>query len=187
MVTELRIYFEGDGRIRPGLRQFLKEIVDAARLRRCRFELIDANGTPVQDFHDALLAFPEAWNVLLLDAESPAERKVRSDQLKGCDSESIFWMVQTMESWFLADPDALKLVFKSGLNQAALRGNPRVEEIPKADVFERLDRATGGRYHKVEHGAKLLEIVDPAKVRKAAPNCDRIFEVILRKLTDSVG
>jgi hypothetical protein len=90
-------------------------------------------------------------------------------------------MVQVMESWFLADVDALKTVFK-GLSEAAVRGNPNVEEIPKADVLERLNKAANGEYRKVKHGTRLLELIDPAKVRKAAPNCDRMFNVILAKL-----
>jgi hypothetical protein len=91
-------------------------------------------------------------------------------------------MVQIMESWFLADVDALKAVFKSGLSEAVLRGNPNIEEIPKADVLERLNKAADGEYHKVKHGMKLLELIDPAKVRKAAPNCERMFRLILARL-----
>ena len=31
MVNELRIYFEGDNRLKPGFHAFMKEIVEAAR------------------------------------------------------------------------------------------------------------------------------------------------------------
>jgi hypothetical protein len=68
--------------------------------------------------------------VLLLDSEDPQEFQLRKRDLEGCDPDSIFWMVQIMESWFLADVEALKTVFK-GLSEAAIRGNPNVEEIPK--------------------------------------------------------
>lgn len=181
MVKELRIYFEGDPRLRSGFRQFLSEIAEAARSRRWHFDLIAAEGTPVQDFQAALRAHRDAWNVLLLDSEDPQEFQLRKKSLESCDSECVFWMVQIMESWFLADVDALRAVFK-GLTEAAVRGNPNVEEIPKADVLERLNKAANGEYHKVKHGTKLLELVDPEKLRKAAPNCDRMFNVILSKL-----
>jgi hypothetical protein len=49
----------------------------------------------------------------------------------------------------------------------------------------RLNTASGGDYHKVNDGSKLLEIVDPLKVRKAAPNCERMFTVILGKLSET--
>jgi hypothetical protein len=121
--------------------------------------------------------------VLLLDWENVEEAAIRNRGLQGCDKESVFWMVQLMESWFLADFDALRTVFKRNLNEAALAGNPKVEEIPKADVMERLNRATNGKYRKVEHGVKLLENIDVRKVRSAGPHCERMFATILAKLT----
>ena len=183
MVTELRIYFEGDRGLKLGLHKFLKDIVEVARSQRCKFQLVEANGSPVQDLRDALKTHRDAWNVLLLDSEDPQELQLRKESLEGCDAESVFWMVQIMESWFLADVDALKAVFKVGLSESALRGNPNVEDIPKEDVLGRLNKAANGEYHKVNHGVKLLELIDPAKVRKAAPNCDRMFRVILARLS----
>ncbi len=181
MVTRLRVYFEGDDRLRPGFRQFLSEIAEAARSKRCYFDLIATEATPVQDFQTALKSHPNAWNVLLLDSEDPPEFQVRKKSLEDCDRDSVFWMVQIMESWFLADIDALKAVFKDS-SEAAVRGNPNVEEIPKADVLKRLNRAANGEYQKVKHGMKLLELIDPSKVRKAAPHCDRMFNQILARL-----
>jgi hypothetical protein len=178
MVTKLRVYFEGDDRLRPGFRQFLSEIAEAARRKMCYFDLIATEGTPVQDFHAALITHRDAWNVLLLDWEESTEAQLRKQGLQGCDPDSIFWMVQIMESWFLADVDALKALFGGSLS----KGNPNVEEIPKADVLERLRKAANGEYHKVKHGAKLLALIDPARVRKAAPHCDRMFTVILARL-----
>jgi hypothetical protein len=169
MVKKLRIYFEGDPRLRPGFRQFLSEIAEAARSKRCHFELIATEGTPVQDFLAVLKAHRDAWNVLLLDSEDPQEFRLRKKSLEGCDQDCLFWMVQMMESWFLADVGALKALYKDRLNEAALKRNPNVEEIPKEDVLSSLKSATNGEYHKVKHGTKLLEWIDPAKVRKAAP------------------
>ena len=37
MVTELRIYFEGDPRLKPGFHKFLEAVREAARSKRCRF------------------------------------------------------------------------------------------------------------------------------------------------------
>jgi hypothetical protein len=114
--------------------------------------------------------------VLLLDSEDPQEFQLRKKGVEGCDPDSIFWMVQIMESWFLADVDALKALFGGSLS----KGNPKVEEIPKADVLERLKKVANGEYHeyhKVKHGTKLLGLIDPVKVRRAAPHCQRMFDV----------
>jgi hypothetical protein len=164
------------------MRRFLSEIADAASRRGWRFAPpVATYGRPVRAFRIALETHSSAWNVLLLDREDTDEAEIRKKHLENCDPESVFWMVQIMESWFLADPEALGTVFK-GLNEAVVRGNPKVEEIPKADVPERLKKAANGEYHKVKHGVKLLGLIDPAKVRKAAPNCDRMFRLILARL-----
>lgn len=156
---------------------FLSEIADAARTKGWRFAPpIATYGGPVQAFRIALRAHPDAWNVLI-DGEDPDEAALREKGLQGCDPERIFWMVQIMESWFLADPEALEKLF----GKTPPAGNPKVEEIPKKDILERLKKVAG-EYHNVKHGAKLLASVGPGKVRKAAPNRDRMFRLNLTKL-----
>jgi hypothetical protein len=183
-VKELRLYFEGDDRLRQGFRKFFAEVAIAANQMGCRFTPVATYGRPVQAFRIALKSCPpDTWNVLLLDWEDEDEAAIRKRALEGCDGDSVFWMVQIMESWFLADTGALKQVFKGNLNENALKRNPHVEEIPKRDVLDCLENATGKRYHKVEHGVQLLGLMDPAKVRNAAPQCDRMFKLILAKLS----
>jgi hypothetical protein len=189
MVKELRIYFEGDEGLKPGFDRFLKDIKQAARSRRWEFEAIATNGTPAKDYLSALKAHRTAWNVLLLDSDGALVRSLasllRRKGLQGCDPNSIFWMVEIMESWFLADTDALQRHYKGGFKTKVVKGNPEVEKIPKADVLSRLENATrrtiAGKYQK-NHAFKLLGLIDPARVRAAAPNCDRMFTTILAKL-----
>jgi hypothetical protein len=182
MVTELRIYFEGDARLRPGFRRFLDEIYGAAKTRRCRVELVATDGTPVQDYSNGLKANPQAWNVLLLDSDAPASafaEMCTGKRIEASKEGSVFWMVQIMESWFLADVSALRKYFGKRFREAATTGNPKVEEIPKVDVISRLNAAAGGEYHKVKDGTNLLARIDPSKLRTAAPNCERMFSTIL--------
>lgn len=67
-----------------------------------------------------------------------------------------------------------------------MKPNPNVEEISKQDPVKGLKAATKdttkGRYHKTKHAPALLELIEPALVRKAAPNCERLFKVVLDKL-----
>jgi hypothetical protein len=95
-------------------------------------------------------------------------------------------MVQLMEAWFLADPEALVVYYGSGFQANALKRNPEVEKIPKADVLRCLARATKktpkGEYRKTKHAPAILESLNPDKVRSVAPNCERLFTEILERL-----
>lgn len=187
MVNELRIYFEGDDRLKPGFDAFFREIKELAKATRCY--LVATRGTPVRDFLVGISANPHAFNVLLLDSDAPIdgplEELCRRKGIGPERSHAVFWMVQIMEAWFLADVDALRKHFGRRFQESASRGNPKVEKIPKADVMARLNKAAGGEYHKVKDGAKLLAKVDPVKVRAAAPNCNRMFMEILGALNEA--
>ncbi len=192
MVREVRIYYEGDRALKPGFRAFLREIGNVATPRRWSIRLIEAKGRPVRDYHKARRANPDAWNVLLLDSEgamiSPAEHCERKG-LSGL-SDSVFWMVQCMESWFLADPGALKNYYgEDGFRESALKRNPSVEQIAKSDVLSCLRSATRetakGQYHKTAHAPQLLEKIDPDLVRKASRNCDRLFQALTKRLAEA--
>jgi len=91
------------------MRLFLSEMAEAASRKGWRFAPpVATYGRPVQAFRIALETHSNAWNVLLLDHEDSDEAQIRKNRLEGCDPESIFWMVQIMEAWFLADVDALR-------------------------------------------------------------------------------
>lgn len=91
-------------------------------------------------------------------------------------------MVQMMEAWFLADPEALAVYYGQRFGAQALPGRGNVEQIAKADVERSLKEATRktqkGEYHKIRHGAELLARIDPAKVRKRAPHCERLLATL---------
>ncbi len=177
MVTEIRIYFEGDDALRPGFSHFFEELKTKAGARRVRL-IAGGSGTEAEkDYRIALGQHPEAWNVLLRDSEGDEVPK----------SEDHFWMVQLMEAWFLADPEALETYYgKKNFNRNALKKNPRIEEVPKSDVLECLKEASResqkGPYHKTKHAPEILQRIDPLKVRNAAPHCELLFQRLLAGL-----
>lgn len=142
------------------------------------FLLIAGKATAEADFRTAQKEHRDALNILLKDSEGS------SFQIH----ESVFWMVQLMEAWFLADPDALEHFYGQGFRRNALKPNPKVEEIPKDDVLDSIKEAVRKtkkeRYHKTQHAPRILESLDPTKVRKAAPNCDRLFRELLAKIDE---
>lgn len=143
MVNQIRIYFEGHKSLKQGFHIFFSELVRAARSKRCRFELISTDGTPVEDYRIALVKHPDAWNVLLLDSDGPdfgglSVTLCRKERLEERHAGSVFWMVQIMEAWFLADGDGLARYYGPDFRSNALPPNPNVEEIGKADVYRGL-------------------------------------------------
>jgi Domain of unknown function (DUF4276) len=191
-MTEIRIYFEGDKSLRPGFRAFFRELEDRARAARCKFNLVSSGGTAKRDFGIAIRSHANAWNILLIDSEGPDNGELTASLIAEQrwskeHKDSIFWMVEMMESWFHADKEAVQRFYKDGFNIQAMKANPNVEQISKKDLVDGLKAATRnspkGRYHKTRHAPALLELIDPNRVRQAAPNCDRLFTTVLGTLS----
>lgn len=185
MVTEVRIYFEGDPALRPGFRAFFREL-DALRVP---IQLIAGKATAIQDFVTALRKHPDALNVLLIDSERDDDGALFESiceprGVSGSARDSVFWMIQCMESWFLADVERLAEYYGGGFRQNALPSNARVEATPKRDVLDGLKNATRntqkGRYHKTRHAPDLLGRIRPELVKQKSPCCKRLFESVPR-------
>jgi len=180
---------------RQALPNSFRQLRDTAKERRCKFSLISgkSGSEACQDFATALKTHKNAWNILLKDSEAPDHGKLSSSLCEEqawdkSHSDSIFWMVQMMESWLHADKEALEKFYGAGFRKNALKRNPKVEEISKADLTDGLATATKecsrGNYfeNKRSHGPRLLASINPGKVQQAAPNCKRLFETVLNRL-----
>ena len=134
---------------------------------------------------------------LLVDSEEPVREagpwqhlKVRDgwDRPDGAMDDQCHLMVEVMESWFLADREALGAFYGQGFRGTALPQNQHVEQISKRDVLYDLVQATRrtrkGPYDKGSHGFEILARLDPSKVRNASPHADRFLEA-LSVLVDS--
>ena len=190
MVSEIRIYYEGDRALKPGFDAFFSEIRQLAKDKACRFQLISTGAKWQQDFRIAIKSHATSWNILLIDSEGPTYSAVETCKKNGWDAvhaTSIFWMVEMMESWFHADKSNVASYYGNGFNQNTLAANPHVEEIPKKDLVDGLKAATKdtskGPYHKTLHAPKLLACINPGLVRKAAPNCGKLFDAIEKELS----
>jgi hypothetical protein len=197
VVTEIRVYYEGDRLLKAGFSQFFGQLRSSAEMRRCRFQLIagGSGSTACLDFGLALETHPDAWNILLKDSEGPyagvsSESLCREYGWDRSHRGSIFWMVEMMESWFHADKDAVEEFYGRGFKKSSLKANSKVEEISKNDLKKGLKAATKntqkGDYfdNKTSHGPMLLSAISPVKVQKAAPNCRRLFATVLAKFDE---
>ena len=192
---------EGGGRnsgsrakLRQGMEVFPAEIRRACAARNWHWRLVCCGGRDeaYKGFQHARANRDAGIVVLLVDSEDPVCAVNPSDHLTardgwdldGVDDDVVHLMVQTMEAWIVADPDALSAYYKQGFQKDALPRHRNLEEVDKIDIAEALDRATQdtqkGKYHKIHHARSLLQCIDPARVRRRCHYCDRLFETLLR-------
>lgn len=194
MVNAIRIYIEGDSQLREGFRTFLKPLYEVARNQNIKIEpprLCGGRDAAYKAFKAALKTDPDAFIVLIVDSEGALDDTTpRWEYLKnrdgwdamGTDDTHCYLMVHTMEAWFIADIDALRDYYGQGFQESAIPKPANVEEIDKDRLASALKKATRNtlkkEYHKTRHASQLLEKLDVTKVRKASPNCDRLFKTL---------
>ncbi len=153
------IYVEGDSKLRLGFQTLFKQF---ARLKVILCDDKD-NTEKVWNKHKGSKG---DRHLLLIDSDGPVSGTTPNDK---------FFMVQEMESWFLVDIKRLQDFYKEGFNANSIPKRP-VEEIsdPKACLKDAAKKTKKEGYHEVLHGGELLKLIDLEKVRKKAPNLDRL-------------
>ncbi len=199
---EISIYFEGGGNsaetkaaLRQGMSAFLKPLVDLARRRRCRWSITSCGGRDQARaaFTDALEKEPGKCNVLLVDSEDKVEGLPRAHleqrdgwNLQGAQEEQVHLMAQCMETWLVADPEALGEYYDQGFNAKALPRRTNLEEEPKPQIYAALEAATQqtqkGSYGKIRHASELLKRVSQEKAKTRCHHCDRLFRAVAAKI-----
>lgn len=200
-MKEIRIYIEGGGdanskaRMREAFSKFLAGPRDAARQRRASWTLIlcGSRDDTFKAFQQGIKNYPNAGVFMLVDAEqavagSPREHLDAREpwDLSSATDEQCQLMAQVMESWFLADPQALERYYGQHFGKKQIPTRENVEEIDKPAVFAALKAATGKtqkrEYHKTLHAPAILESLDPERVRARAPHCARLFNTLAEAL-----
>jgi Domain of unknown function (DUF4276) len=94
----------------------------------------------------------------------------------------IHLMVQAMEAWVVADPDALATYYGQKFLRNTLPTRANLEEEPKADCAKKLSTATRptqkGEYQKIRHAADLLARISAEKVRARCPHAEIMFSTL---------
>ena len=203
-MSGVAIYMEGGGdgksakaAIRQGMDALLRPLKDAARVKALHWKLVPCGGRDeaFRGFRNAVGNGADAFVVLLVDAEGPVNRAPRS-HLQSRDrwdmgfagEDTIHLMVQVMETWIVADPDALSRYYGRSFNSNVLPKGENLEREPRADVERVLNQATDrtrkGRYHKIRHASDLLKQIDVGRVKARCPHCARLFDK-LRLMIDA--
>ena len=201
-MSGVAIYMEGGGddkggkaSLRQGMDALLRPLKEAARAKALRWKLVPCGGRDkaLQGFRNAAVNGDDAIVVLLVDAEGPVNRAPRShlESRDGWDmsfasEDKIHLMAQVMETWIIADPDALSTYYGQNFNGNVLPRMTNLEEVAKEDVERVLDQATEhtrkGQYHKIKHASELLKRIDVERVKQRCPHCARLFNVLGRMI-----
>ena len=201
-MSGVAIYMEGGGNskdtkaaLRVGMDGLLGTLKHSARDRRLRWKLVCCGPRDMafRGFRDALQNGDDSVIVLLVDAEGPVGTTAREHlrtregwDFTDVDDDAVHLMVQTMETWIVADPEALRRYYGQGFNAGALPTRPNLEEEPKASVENSLAGATArtqkGRYHKIRHASALLGSMDAERVKASCRHCGRLFDELGRMI-----
>jgi hypothetical protein len=160
---QLRLYVEGGGdsdALHTMLRQAFAALFERACVqRKPRVVACGGRQQALDDYAVAVAQRPEVERAfLLVDSEDPvAEGDTRVAHLErrdgwkppaGVEENSVFLMVQCMETWLLADVESLRAVFHNHFRDDRIPQWPKLEEVPKLRVLDAIRRATDGRYEK---------------------------------------
>ena len=183
------LYIEGGGdnrRLGAEFREGWKAFLTNAGLSG-RMPKVARGGTRQQTFNCFTTALADSRcrivPLLLVDSEAPVaaahsvwQHLHTRDRWKKPDTardDQAFLMVQVMETWFLADRNALQTYFGNRFKGNAITQWPQLEEVPKDMVFDALEKATAGcskPYAKAKVTSNLLAQIDPALVGAACPH-----------------
>ena len=190
-----KLYIEGGGnrsksqqaRFREGWNRFFEKAGVGGRVKVVR------GGGRRQTFDRFVTAVsepsPSDLPILLVDSESALQpehsvwKHLRTRDNwrrphKASDDQA-FLMVQFMETWFLADCQALQSYFGAPFRSTELRQWPHLENVPKEPVRTALDRATAKcsrRYAKGRISFELLAKIEPHRVVDACPHAKDLIE-----------
>ena len=215
MVTEIAIYVEGGGdqrdikdKLREGFGEFLSELRDMARRKKIRWKIVACGGREeaYRDFCTAMAQNPQAFNVLVVDAEETIEDTAREcthlpwthlkkrkgdgwERPPGASDLQCFLMVECMEAWLIADKANLQAYYGNCFAPASLPTNRNVESVSKENLYSALKRATKNcksEYHKTRHAFDILKKSDARIVRAAVPHCKRLFDVLAAQMGETL-
>ena len=199
MDNKIKIYIEGGGGIlNSQLRKAFVSLMKRYGIRTDLFNVV-ASGSRTKIYKDFSKIFQNSLSIVLLDSEKEIpynKKKCKWDFLcknenwnkpKNATEDNLFFMAACMESWIVADEDALQefygRCFRSNLPRAK-----DLSTVTKDDIMNALEKSTKEcgkekQYNKnnKKDSFKILEKVDVAKITKRNIYAKDFFEFLKQK------
>ncbi len=115
---------------------------------------------------------------MLCDLDAP-ETKIADDLKENEISDyknSVFYMIQEMEAWFISQPEILDSFYNFDISKKLAKKHASLFEEPDKELQRITKDTTKKAYHKVNHGAQLLKLLDIDKLMKDFPEFKRLIE-----------
>lgn len=103
----------------------------------------------------------------------------------GAKDDQVLLMNSCMETWIVADRQALKEYFGSELQESGLPSLVNLEQRTRSEIQEKLDHATrhcANPYAKGKRSFTLLARLNPATLAKHLPSFLRVHRILNEKL-----
>jgi len=196
-----RIYLEGGGdskelhtRCREGFAKLLTRMGFTGRMPR--LVACGGRGAAYDDFRTAMQGrAPSAWVGLWVDSEEPMAdleaawehlgNQDRWDRPAGASDDDVLLMVTCMETWLVADRDALAKHYGPKLHAKALPSLHDLETRDRHAAQDALEKATvdcTNPYRKGKRSFALLAAISPDEVGGHCPSFVRCRRVLQEKL-----
>ena len=207
--NDVFVYVEGgNSHLVQEVRQAFTKFFAETELGEAKRPRVSVCGSRNDAYRDFCIAISQNKNALLLvDSEAPIsssnepqsdnspfkpwehlKKQDKWDKPNGAKDDDCHLMVQIMESWFLADWEAVSKFFGQGFKANAKPAQP-IEKIHKSDVKAAISKATRDcktkeKYDddtKGKHSFKLLGLISADKVLEASPWAKRFIDEIIKR------
>lgn len=203
-MVNVRIYIEGGGdskdlqsRCREGFRKLIERTGFEGRMPST--VACGGRNNAYDMFKIALRsADVNEFPMLLVDSEEPVTTspwdhlKSRDgwDSPAGAEDEQAQMMVTCMETWIMADREALRNVFGAHLREGALLPQIDLEKRSRQDLLDALKNATeecgrGKRYDKGRRSFQILAELNPETLKESLSYFRRFIETLDRHLEET--
>ncbi len=152
-------------------------------------------GRAFRDFQTACKQGKATFVALLVDSEDPVDdlakpwehlkKRDNWERPKGAEDDQVLFMTTCMETWIVADREALKAHFKQKFEEGALPALHDLEQRHRYDVLSKLEHATRNCSNPFTKGNCSFEVIsklNPAVLRRHLPSFRRLEQILKEKL-----